>query len=67
MSRDEIAEKLREIGARRTAAIEARNVASTEIAPVIRAAKAAGMTYAEIVELSGVSKQGVYDFLRASP
>lgn len=65
MERDEIARRLQAVGRRRTRALEAKNAASAEIAPLIRAAKAAGIGTNEIVRLSGVSKQGVYKFLRA--
>ena len=66
MDRDEIAKRLQEVGKRRTAALQAKNTASAEIAPLIVAAKNAGIGTNEIVRLSGVSKQGVYKFLRAN-
>jgi hypothetical protein len=63
MRRDQLAERLAEIGQRRANAMAAKREASEELAKLIPQAHRAGIGVAEIVKLTGVSKRGVYDFL----
>lgn len=63
MSADELRAKLADVGARRAAAVAAKREASAELAELIPKAVKAGVRPSEIVRLTGVSKQGVYDFM----
>jgi hypothetical protein len=64
MNRDEIAAQLRDVGGRRTKALAERKRTSDELAELIPRAHAAGFRQQEIVDLTGVSRQGVRDFLK---
>ena len=64
MSRDKLAERLAEVGQRRTAAVAAKREASNELAQLVPQAHRAGISIAEIVRLTGLSRQGVYFLLR---
>lgn len=64
VTRDEAATLLVELKDRRAALAEERRAVSKDSRELVRAARAAGMSYAEIMALSGLSKQGVSDFLR---
>jgi hypothetical protein len=63
MSRDKLAERLAEVGQRRTGAMAVKREASDELARLIPQAHRAGITIAEIVRLTGLSRQGVYFLL----
>jgi hypothetical protein len=62
MGTDHLRAKLADAGVRRQAAVAAKKQASDELAALIPRAVKAGITPAEIRRLTGVSKQGVYDF-----
>lgn len=65
MVRAEVERCLVALRERRAALVRERQAVSRESRHLIRKARETGMTYAEIMELAGVSKQGVRDFLRA--
>jgi len=64
MSRDKLAGRLAEVGQRRTVAAAAKREASDELSRLVPQAHRAGITIAEIVRLTGLSRQGVYFLLR---
>jgi hypothetical protein len=65
MAGDDLRTKLADAGARRSAALAAKREASAELAELIPRAVRAGLRPSEIQRLTGVSKQGVRDFMRA--
>jgi hypothetical protein len=68
MTVDKLRAQLAEVGARRTAAVEEKRAASAALEELIPRAIEAGIGPAEIVRLTGVSKQGVQNFRhRAEP
>jgi len=62
MTGDELRAKLADVGARRRTALAAKKRASDELAELIPLAVAAGVRPSEICRLTGVSKQGLYNF-----
>jgi hypothetical protein len=63
VSRDQITDRLAEVGRRRTKAMAAKREASDELATLVPLAHGEGVTIAEIVRLTGLSRQGVYFLL----
>ena len=62
MAADELRTQLADAGARRAAAVAAKTQASHELAKLVPRAVKAGLRPAEIVRLTGLSRQGVRDF-----
>jgi hypothetical protein len=58
---EELRSKLSEVGARRTAAGGAKQKASAELAALIPQAIDAGLGPVEIAQLSGLSRQAIYE------
>lgn len=56
--------RLADVGARRTAAAQAKATASRELAGLVPSAIEAGLSPTEVAELTGLSRQAVYDFAR---
>jgi hypothetical protein len=62
MTPDELRAKLTEVGARRRAAVAAKQQASHELAALIPLAAKAKVGPSEIARLTGLSRQGVREF-----
>jgi len=63
MDRDQILADLRRAADDRVSAIVARRAAAADLARLIPRARDAGIRVSEIVEITGLSRQGVRDFL----
>lgn len=61
MAAEDLRAKLADAGARRTAAMTAKAQASSELAKLIPRAARAGVPPTEIAQLTGMSRQGVYE------
>ena len=66
MSREQLATRLADAGARRRDAMDAKHNASAEIAELIPRAYRAGIGVTEMTRLTGMSARAVYDVLHAS-
>jgi hypothetical protein len=61
MQADELRAKLADAGARHTAAMAAKGTASAELARLVPRASRAGLPPSEIVRLTGLSRQRIYE------
>jgi hypothetical protein len=66
MTPKQLRAKLAIAGQKRTDAVQAKEAASAELAILVPQALAAGLGPVEIAQLTGLSRQAVYDFKRSS-
>jgi predicted transcriptional regulator len=61
----QLRKRLHDIGKRRTTAIREARASSGTLEPLVVEAEQRGMTVTDIAELSGLSRQAVYNILRS--
>jgi DNA invertase Pin-like site-specific DNA recombinase len=64
MTEKQLRAKLTAAGTRRSAAVEAKAIASAELAELVPQAIAAGLPRSEVARLTGLSRQAVYNITR---